>query len=1274
MLQKGIISTVTAGGPPIRDDARSGRLSLHMSIVQLNIRTRIELETRVLAAALKQSFERGDADGVSLAHRQLFLLLKDQKPGNGSGTASTPKSSANPTNADVSVGTTATVETEHQPVYVPAAYAEPEFPTAAQPYQPSAESEEVDEEEDPEQAHAIAQYLRYKQTRDQIQEKPQEEEEEEEQPEGVSATEPEREIETHAEQNQTSTLTQQAVQSEEEDYVRMRKVEAPPKSDLPFDLPSAEYAEIYGSVPFETVDTVPSAAGIQYANPDLGTTAAQLPGPFDAVPEAPPQFAQRQFISSTPPSAYGSEPASSEPGSVDIPVSEHGITNIPTGFDPVRADIHAEVGPVQDNLAPADAEADENGAHHVAAEYATPDQPDMQHQELEDSAVDQFSTQHPESEYSAVDQFSTQHPESEYSAVDQSSTQHPEPEQTTAGQPGAELDDTAADQPVAQEQESQYTASDQSATNQLELVSEETDQPEIHHFESETITSDQPILPAPDSAQQSETEQAATIADAGFAQDQTPVEVDPAAHYAQQNPTQDLPQIDYTLQSEVQNNQQASDYSAKYASQSSPRNMPAIDFSLESESNKPMIDFSLESESNRPSIDFSLQSESNRPLIDFSLESESQSKSSTDDALNAPTNSGFIEAEFVNRDSDSESDEAYRQDITAELPIVNPNSALHLSEEEAAACQQEQAAAQTFEPPAEVPAVAVPSLVTPMHNAAVAINEAGMTPRAATSGIDTTSEELPIPPVVPKPPDLYALLGVSQMSPFEEIHKNFLRKIRKILLKLRGSVRPERDELLKELRRNWVARDILCDPVTRTDYDFRDMGLRGSPDGQLLPHAPEDGPQGRLGQRTPLRIGELLQCAGLLEMAELEIACDMHKAMPEMQFGTFLVRQGFIQERDLDSVLLGQNLLRDGKITVAQFQVAMELSQSRGANISDTLIDHGYITAAELAKLTGKSTAAESNDTPTIKEVAVKPRQQEQAPSNLSASSAVPTWKDQLDWSKPLPVDDDASLVDRNPEKQSLAELLGNVNTEVAADQIEKDSVKISNNAAPSWKDQLDWEQPQEATASATSDHETAQTSEDIIDPNTANAAHQQQQEEPQNSINLASAVPSWKDQLDWEQPKAESPETANESPGHPAEAHHADEESFEDNAYEDDEPLIHSSKETQPISVHPPTSVAPNVTLGKGNLGATTNADQQVRNEEDYLQDLLKSTDIFEPEPINTGDSSSQEKANDDETTDKSEEESEHPPEEQEGFFKKSFGKFKRPDTKDKDKKKKRK
>src|SRR5579883_278803 len=48
-------------------------------VAAMGNKDRLELESRVLAAALKQSFERGDTYGVSLAHRQIFLLLKAQQ-------------------------------------------------------------------------------------------------------------------------------------------------------------------------------------------------------------------------------------------------------------------------------------------------------------------------------------------------------------------------------------------------------------------------------------------------------------------------------------------------------------------------------------------------------------------------------------------------------------------------------------------------------------------------------------------------------------------------------------------------------------------------------------------------------------------------------------------------------------------------------------------------------------------------------------------------------------------------------------------------------------------------------------------------------------------------------------------------------------------------------------------------------------------------------------------------------------------------------------------
>ncbi|CAN5448758.1 hypothetical protein BH10CYA1_BH10CYA1_44830 [soil metagenome] len=1247
-----------------------------MSTSPTNIKTRIELETRVLAAALKQSFERGDSDGVGLAHRQLFLLLQDQKPGNGNSVVAetTPTGS----NGDTSGHEAGYEETEEQP----AAFADSENPQYGQLLQTSAdmtddqdaqEQEEQSEEQaqeptelehyvedeeipqvqqepevqyvnageleesqelsDPEQAHAIAQYLKYKETRDLL-----------------SAEEAEQS------DNAVSAPPQQHL-SEEEEYIRMRKAPPVAKKTLPFDQPSSEYAEIFGSSIIETAanqvsptptssSTSSSSSTFQPPTSSLGASAefqpvsgpAQnptiQPGPFDALVE-PPSYGQ--FISSAPPSSHESLPANppiTETESDDIQSSEaEGIAQSVDDREGM-AEIAESMERHEESVEQQDSQNGESAEPTVLQDV--------------DANVAVEAEDNPEQEYvTKTEPTETEHviePDSEQV------TATIEIETAAAGTVGAaEADSTIEEIAPPPSFDGQFYSPQNSGVRNMASgfapASEATDLPpelrqapttEFPKIQRNT-TEDLPLV------EQSPTENLPTS-------EFPPTDELPALG---QNATQDMPQVSHDIRS-----QQAADYASRKASQSSPRNMPAIDFSLQSESNKPDIDFSLHSQSKgpnidfttqpkskKPDIDFSLQSESSKPDIDFSLQSESQNQALAE-TLSAPTGGGFIEAEFVSSDSDSAAEDLLRQDVTSELPILNPTASLYLEPDETDESQTQKLAAlrMTAEPAEPQPPVPMPQTSTaPFTGIPVMVipNHAALpappTVRPAldrSAASETTAQEEPLP-VVPKPPDLYAMLGVSQMSPFEEIHKNFLRKIRKILLKLRGAVRPERDELLKELRRNWVARDILCDPVTRTDYDFRDMGLRGSKDG-TVPHV-EDGPQ-RIGQRTPLRIGELLQCAGLLEQAELEIACDMHKAMPEVQFGTFLVRQGFIQERDLDSVLLGQTLLRDGKITVAQFQVAMELSQSRGANISDTLIEHGYITAAELAKLTEKAAEpndAHATDTPTIKEVAVKPRQTESAPTNLNASSAVPTWKDQLDWSKPLPVDDDASLMDRNPEKQSLADLLGNVNTEGSG---EPDKVKISNNAAPSWKDQLDWEQPSDTAAS------DATTGSAQVEPE---AAVQQAQSDESTPITLANAVPSWKDQLDWEQPN-------------------------------DDEPISHSTKETQPISIHPPTSVAPNVTLGKGNPGTASNTNLESTAEDNYLQEVLQTTDIFEEsieagsaEAAHSGDSGEENEEHDEQDS-----EDDEPPSEEggEGFFKRSLGKLKKGDPKDKDKKKKRK
>lgn len=242
--------------------------------------------------------------------------------------------------------------------------------------------------------------------------------------------------------------------------------------------------------------------------------------------------------------------------------------------------------------------------------------------------------------------------------------------------------------------------------------------------------------------------------------------------------------------------------------------------------------------------------------------------------------------------------------------------------------------------------------------------------------------------------DIYTLLGVSQMSPMEGVRTRFYKLTRLIHRELAVEKDiDKRNKLLYDLKFICIAYDILSDPVTRTDYDLRTMGLRGVP----MPQTPEEKKPGELGQRLHLKIGELLNVAGLLEASELEIACDMHKAMPEMQFGSFLVKQGFIEEYQLEAVLFAQKLLRKGLITVVQYQAAMEELESSGVAVSETVVERGYVTQSDLDHLEEVEAEAQAElnrpvEAPVYTQPSLKPKVDEQVTShsNLLAQMLPP--------------------------------------------------------------------------------------------------------------------------------------------------------------------------------------------------------------------------------------------------------------------------------------------
>lgn len=210
----------------------------------------------------------------------------------------------------------------------------------------------------------------------------------------------------------------------------------------------------------------------------------------------------------------------------------------------------------------------------------------------------------------------------------------------------------------------------------------------------------------------------------------------------------------------------------------------------------------------------------------------------------------------------------------------------------------------------------------------------------------------PEPPPVPMTPSqliktqtFYQILGVSQVAVFEEIHTRFLRIMRKLLRNRYAAESSITDfrEFREILRAICVAHDVLKDPVTRADYDLRQMGMRN----EGIVETPVD-MKPAATTRTRLMLGELLECAQILEAAELQIALDMHKAEPGIQFGEFLVSANFLNQDELECALLAQRLISMGKITVNQFRTGMYRMRDEGVAFFDTLMMEGWISPADV--------------------------------------------------------------------------------------------------------------------------------------------------------------------------------------------------------------------------------------------------------------------------------------------------------------------------------------
>lgn len=182
----------------------------------------------------------------------------------------------------------------------------------------------------------------------------------------------------------------------------------------------------------------------------------------------------------------------------------------------------------------------------------------------------------------------------------------------------------------------------------------------------------------------------------------------------------------------------------------------------------------------------------------------------------------------------------------------------------------------------------------------------------------------------------YEILAVPTTAAYHEIQRSFIGKVRRLLKRLE----------LKQLApwqfycfsgRIFLAHDVLKSPETRLHYDV--VLLNNSSAGEA--GAQDNGAAGE-GLKL-MSLAELVKFSTLIAPKDLRSAIETMRNQPERELGHFLVQQGLLSNEELDSIFFAQKLVSQGKLSVAQYELAMQEMRENAIPLIDTLVASEWI-------------------------------------------------------------------------------------------------------------------------------------------------------------------------------------------------------------------------------------------------------------------------------------------------------------------------------------------
>ena len=179
--------------------------------------------------------------------------------------------------------------------------------------------------------------------------------------------------------------------------------------------------------------------------------------------------------------------------------------------------------------------------------------------------------------------------------------------------------------------------------------------------------------------------------------------------------------------------------------------------------------------------------------------------------------------------------------------------------------------------------------------------------------------------------NFYEILSVPSTVSYDELHLSFFKNMRMLNKKLLNKTM-EMWQFQEFIALVCLSHDILKCPSARLQYDLSVIGVHDSIEPESTTRT----------NWMPMK--DMLRFSTLVSLRELSQAIEIHKeSTNERDVGYYLVEKGLLSSEELDSIFFAQKLISAGKLTVGQFELAMQDLRDNAIPLLDTLVASEWI-------------------------------------------------------------------------------------------------------------------------------------------------------------------------------------------------------------------------------------------------------------------------------------------------------------------------------------------